>query len=209
MSAQTLIIFAKLPRPGEVKTRLGQTVGMREAAEIYRLFAEHAFTLGRQLLERGSRVYVFHDPGSTADEMREWVGPLFHLVSQEGATLGDRMHRAFEHTFGEGSKHTVLIGTDVPELDLATLERAFDGLIHCDVVLGPSSDGGYYLIGMSTPAGELFDGVRWSSETVYLETKQRLQGLNLSFTELNVLDDIDTIADYKAYQERIRNAKHT
>jgi len=207
MSIQALIIFAKLPRAGDAKTRLGEVIGMQEAAEIYRHFAEHAFTLGKQLLEKESKVYVFYDPAASADEMRTWVGPLFHLIPQEGTTLGDRMHHAFEVTFAEGSERTVIIGTDVPELDLLTLEQAFNALSHQDAVIGPSSDGGYYLFGMNAPTKELFDGVAWSSEKVYHETIQRLRRLNLSFAQFDKLADIDTITDYKAYQDRMRNVK--
>ncbi len=201
------MIFAKLPRAGDVKTRLGEAIGMQEAAEIYKQFAEHAFTLGKQLLEMGGRVHVFYDPAASEDAIRTWVGPLFQLSPQHGERLGDRMRNAFEVTFAEGLKRAVIIGTDVPELDLLTLERAFETLARHDVVIGPSSDGGYYLLGMNAPTKELFDGVTWSSATVYPETIRTLHRLNLSFAQLNELADIDTITDYKAYQDRVRNMK--
>jgi hypothetical protein len=151
---------------------------------------------------------VFYEPHANVDEMRAWIGPLLHLIPQEGTTLGGRMRHAFELTFAEGSKHTVIIGTDVPELDLLTLERAFVALGQHDVVIGPSSDGGYYLLGMNAPTRELFDGVVWSSETVYHDTIQRLHSLHLSFAQLNELADIDTITDYKAYLDRTQDVKH-
>ncbi len=208
LNTQALIIFAKFPRAGSVKTRLGEAIGMPQAAEIYTLFAEHAYTLGKQLLEMGSKVYVFYDPAASEDEMRTWVGPLFQLSPQKGETLGDRMRNAFEVTFAEGSKRTIIIGTDVPELDFLTLERAFETLGQHDVVIGPSTDGGYYLLGMYAPTKELFDGMAWSSETVCHETIRRLRRLNLSFAQLNELADIDTITDYNAYQDRMRTLKH-
>ncbi|MFN0158013.1 MAG: TIGR04282 family arsenosugar biosynthesis glycosyltransferase [Bacteroidota bacterium] len=208
LTTQALIIFAKLPRAGHVKTRLGKAIGMSAAAEIYKLFAEHAFTLGRQLLKKEIKVYVFYDPPASVDEVRTWVGPLFRLIPQEGTTLGDRMRRAFEYTFATGSSRTIIIGTDVPELDLLTLESAFVRLGKDDVVVGPSSDGGYYLLGMNAPTKELFDGVHWSSESVFHETIERLHRLNLSFAELAELADIDTISDYRAYQDRTRDVKH-
>lgn len=108
MSIQALIIFAKLPRAGGVKTRLGQVIGMQKAAEIYREFAEHAFVLGRELLETGRKVHVFYEPCANVDEMSAWVGPLLHPIPQEGTTLGDRMRRAFEYTFAEGSTRSVI-----------------------------------------------------------------------------------------------------
>jgi uncharacterized protein len=204
ISSQALVIFARLPRKGDVKTRLGKSIGMHKSAELYRLFAEHAFTLGRQLLVAGSTVYVFYDPGANADEMRAWVGPSLLLVPQEGATLGDRMRRAFDVTFAEESKQTIIIGTDVPELDLLTIERGYDALHHHDAVIGPASDGGYYLLGMNAPTKELFDGIAWSSGTVYRDTVEHLRRLNLSFCQLNELADIDTISDYEAYLGRMQ-----
>ncbi len=146
---------------------------------------------------------MFYDPGARADAVRTWIGPLFQLSTQQGEKLGDRMRKAFEVTFAEGSKRTIIIGTDVPELDFPTLECAFETLVRHDVVIGPSNDGGYYLLGMNAPVKELFDGVAWSSETVYRETIRRLHRLNLSFAQLNELADIDTITDYKAYQDRM------
>lgn len=208
MNTQALIIFAKFPRAGAVKTRLGEAIGMQQAAEAYALMAEQAFALGKQLLELRSKVHVFHDPAASADEMRAWVGPLFQLSPQEGETLGDRMRNAFDVTFAEGSKRTIIIGTDVPELDFPTLAYAFEALGRNDVVIGPSTDGGYYLLGMNAPTRELFDGVAWSSETVCHETIRRLQRLKISFTRLSELADIDTITDYKAWQDRMRSLKH-
>lgn len=207
MSQQALIIFAKFPRPGEVKTRLGENLGMKEAAEVYRTFAEHAFSLGHQLLATGKKIYVFYEPRAGADQMRSWVGPSFHLASQKGETLGDRMRDAFEQTFAQGSARTVIIGTDVPELDAGILERAFDALLDHDAVIGPSTDGGYYLLGMNAPVKEVFDGLVWSAATVYHETLDRFRRLRLSFTELNELADIDTMADYNAYRERTGGIK--
>lgn len=206
MNDQALIIFAKLPRPGEVKTRLGEAIGIHAAAEIYRQFAEHAFRLGRQVLTTGRRVYVFHDQRVNTEEVRSWVGPVFHVLAQEGASLGDRMQNAFNRTFGKGAGRAVIIGTDVPELDLVTLEHAFDALSAHDVVIGPASDGGYYLLGMKAPTKELFDGIVWSSGMVLHDTHLRLRRLHLSFVQLQELADIDTVTDYNAYLER-RNKK--
>lgn len=207
MTTRALIIFAKLPRAGAVKTRLGSVIGMQEAAEVYRQLAEHAFSVGRRAVQAGIRVSVSYDPGSGEDEMRRWVGPVFDLIAQEGDTLGDRLYRAFERAFGEGMKRAVVVGTDVPELDYATLEHAFDALTRRDVVIGPSRDGGYYLLGMNAPAKDLFGGIPWSSETVFQETTRRLKSQGIAHAELHELADIDTIADYRAYLDRASHLK--
>jgi rSAM/selenodomain-associated transferase 1 len=200
---KALVIFARMPRPGEVKTRLGQALGMERAAELYKSFAEHAFTIGRTMREKGSAVYVSYNPGAHREDMIAWVGREVHLVPQEGKTLGDRMHNAFDITFSEGSARTVIIGTDVPELNVQTIEQAFHTLDSNDVVLGPSTDGGYYLIGMKPPTKEVFEGIRWSSADVFSGTLLHIHRLNLSLAQLPVLADIDTMQDYEAYLRRI------
>jgi len=141
------------------------------------------------------------------DEMRAWVGPSLPLISQEGTALGERMRRAFDRTFEDASHQAVIIGTDVPELDLPTITRAFRALGHHDVVIGPSSDGGYYLLGMNAPTKDLFEGITWSSESVYRDTVRQLHRLNLSFAQLDELADIDTITDYRAYLGRVQVGK--
>lgn len=203
----TLVIFARMPRPGKVKTRLGQAIGMEQAAEIYKGFAEHAFALGRQLREHGSVVHVFYDPDGSRDEMIEWVGANVDLVPQEGATLGDRMRHAFDTAFNRGSRRTVIIGTDVPELNSHLLNEAFLALADHDIVIGPSRDGGYYLIGMKPPTKEVFEGIAWSSADVLSATLTHIHRLNLSLVQLSGLADIDTAEEYDAYLRRINTTE--
>lgn len=200
---QSLIIFAKLPRPGEVKTRLGNVLGMQEAAAVYEGLAQRTFSLGDQLLSHGLRVYLFYDPKATEQEMRSWIGHPFEFARQIGETLGERMQAAFERTFADGSERTVIIGTDIPDLTVDAVVRAFDLLSAQDVVLGPSIDGGYYLLGMNRPTKDLFEGIAWSTRSVYQETLDRIAAFNLSHAVLGELPDIDTEEDYKRYVERI------
>ncbi len=202
MTHRSLIVFAKLPRAGEVKTRLGQSIGMKEAAEVYKRFAEHAFTLADELQSGGVSVYVFYAPGASAEEIRSWVGRPFTFIQQEGATLGERMKSAFERTIQDGFEQTVIIGTDVPELDAPVIHSAFQSLFSSDVILGPSTDGGYYLLGMKPPAKNMFEGIDWSTEYVFQQTIDKVKTLHLSFATLGELADVDTIEDYKSYVAR-------
>lgn len=200
---QSLIIFAKLPRPGEVKTRLGNSLGMDEASAVYERLAQQTFSLGDQLLSHGLRVYLFFDPKATEQEMRAWIGHPFEFARQVGETLGERMQAAFERTFADGSGRTVIVGTDIPDLSVDVITRAFELLSSHDVVLGPSSDGGYYLLGMTRLVNELFEGLAWSTPAVYQETLNRIVTLELSHAVLGELADIDTEEDYKRYLERV------
>jgi uncharacterized protein len=202
---QALIIFAKLPMPGEVKTRLGKEVGMAEASEIYREFAQHVFWIGDQLAATGTRIYLFYDAMAKEQDIRAWIKHLFVFATQSGESLGERMQRAFDKAFMEGADRSVIIGTDVPELETATVLNAFDRLDSHDVVIGPSTDGGYYLLGMNGPTKEIFNGIKWSTDSVYRETAKRLDSLSLSYSVLPELADIDTKEDYTRYQSRLRS----
>lgn len=200
-----LIVFAKLPRAGEVKTRLGQRLGMERAAELYRQFAEHVFTVADQLAATGVRVFLFHAPGADLQEYRRWVRRPFTYVPQEGSNLGDRMRRAFDFVFASGLRQAAVIGTDVPELQGSAVLHAFDLLAMHDLVVGPSSDGGYYLLGMNAPTKNVFENIAWSSASVLRQTLERAHRQNLSCAVLDPLADIDTVEDYRAFLQRLED----
>jgi rSAM/selenodomain-associated transferase 1 len=200
---RALIVFAKPPRVGEVKTRLGETIGMEKAAAIYRQFAEHAFGLARGSAEEGTLVHLFYTPGAGEEEMSRWLGASGCLYREQvGETLGERMRSAFLDVFKGGAHRAIIIGTDVPELEMPMLRGAFAMLEEYQVVVGPSSDGGYYLLGMQAPLKELFEGIDWSTSAVMESTEARLKALELRYTLLPELADIDTEPDYRAYLER-------
>ena len=206
MNDCALIIFAKLPRVGEVKTRLGKSIGMEKAAEIYKQFAEDAFTLADAMKSQGVTIYVFFAPGAEKDEVDEWVGRDFLYVVQAGENLGERMQHAFERTFADGAKRSVVIGTDIPELDSSILDSAFKQLPNHDIVLGPSTDGGYYLLGMNPPIKQVFVGIEWSTEKVLQQTLDCLESLRLSYTLLSEFADVDTVEDYQLYLTRTKSS---
>ncbi|MBM2841996.1 MAG: hypothetical protein HW412_2524 [Bacteroidetes bacterium] len=199
---RALIIFAKMPRPGEVKTRLGKTMGMHEAARVYAELAERTFQVGRDLGRQGCKVFLFYDPSASETNVRDWVKEEFLFIPQQGDTLGERMHHAFDVTFQQGTERTVIVGTDIPDLELALLQEAFDMLGSHDVVVGPTTDGGYYLLGMKPPTKDIFSGIAWSTPVVYADTVRRIGRLGLSLSVLRELVDIDTEESYNEYTRR-------
>ncbi len=209
MKSRALILFAKLPRPGNVKTRLGADLGMDKAAEVYRILAEHAFTLADTAMSNGVKVYLFFVPDASESEMRNWVGRDFVYCPQQGVTLGDRMKHAFSRTFDDGSNTTAILGTDVPDLTTDVLFSSYELLSKVDIVLGPSTDGGYYLLGMNRPVKSVFDGIEWSTDRVFLQTLQLLKQQRLSFDVLPEFSDIDTKEDYEKYLARFRPTRTT
>ena len=190
--ARTLIVFAKVPRPGRVKTRLAAAIGNAEAASLYR-------TLGRRVLDgvRGGnyRLVAYIDPANQLGVARDWLGATgVDFRPQDGDDLGERLARAFQREFLR-ARHVCAIGTDAPAVDRAVVERAFAELATRDLVLGPALDGGYYLIGSSAHQPELFRGVPWSTEKVLAATLARARALRLHTATLEPLPDIDTVED--------------
>ena len=193
-AGRTLVVFAKVPRPGRVKTRLAATIGDTEAAALYR-------TLGRQVLDgvRGGnyRVVAYIDPGNELDKARNWLGEGgIDFRPQEGDSLGERLTRACRRELRR-ARYVCAIGTDAPAVDRSLVDRAFSELVKSDLVLGPALDGGYYLIGMTGDWPALFRGVPWSTGDVLTATLERAQTLKLRTSTLPPLADIDTVEDLK------------
>jgi uncharacterized protein len=204
---KALIIFARLPRPGEVKTRLGKTMGMGRAAALYQELAERTFTAADTVQAGAVNVYLFFEPPESRDEITRWINRPFAFVAQTGATLGERMRKAFEIAFADRASATIIIGTDIPELEAGIIEQAFNLLRGHDIVVGPSTDGGYYLLGMNAPATDLFDGIAWSTGDVLSQTLRKARSMRLTYALLPELADIDTEEDYNAYLSRVANTK--
>jgi len=207
MTAQ-LIIFAKEPRPGLVKTRLSPPLSPEAAAQLY-----HCFIL--DILDEMARVpevslAVAFSPETAQGFFRRLAPPGTILFPQEGADLGDRMARAFARSFAAGFGPVALRGSDVPDLPAAVVSEAQGVLAagQAQVVLGPATDGGYHLVGLTEPQPALFRGPAWSSRTVLTDTLQlaRQQGLRVHL--LPPWPDIDTYDDLQTFLTRPRPAPH-
>jgi rSAM/selenodomain-associated transferase 2/rSAM/selenodomain-associated transferase 1 len=184
-----LLVFAKAPREGRVKTRLAAEVGDREATRIYR-------TLGRRVVEavRGGawRTRICFTPADAREELEAWLGGhRLEFRPQASGDLGRRMAFAFEDTFAEGAERVCVVGTDVDGLEQELVARAFAALEQHDLVLGPALDGGYWLLGLDGPQPALFQGIRWSTPEVLEETLERARGLGLRVHLLPALRDVD------------------
>lgn len=175
---------------------------MSNAAAVYNEFARHAFELGRSVQRNGTPVYLMYDPTANEEAVREWTNHEFRFHCQNGINLGDRMRNAFEVTFRDGFTRTVIIGTDVPELEVPAITESFDLLGTHRVVLGPSKDGGYYLLGLHVPMIDLFQDISWSSCRVLDETLLRIRSFGGTYHLLPELADIDTEDDYRELLRR-------
>lgn len=197
-----LIIFAKAPVPGQVKTRLCPPLTPDEAATLHGSFVldtlertKTAIVKGRLSVDR----YIACLPAASLVffkilEERHGV----RLVDQVGDDLGQRMHRAFTDLFDRGYRHVFIVGTDVPTLPLAVYRQAVSLIESHELVLGPATDGGYYLIGLKRPVPELFTDVPWSTATVFATTCRNASALGLSIGLLKEWRDIDVAEDLRA-----------
>jgi rSAM/selenodomain-associated transferase 2/rSAM/selenodomain-associated transferase 1 len=189
-----LIVFGRYPVPGLTKTRLIPYLGSVGAAELQRYLTEKILKEAKSLTGRLGTTLEISFSGGTGDEMRRWLGPSAVYTPQGPGDLGDRMEAAFRRAFLEGCDRVILFGTDVPRLSESALEKAMDLLKGTDLVLGPSTDGGYWLIGLKKNA-DLFRNLLWGSNDVLSQTLAKADSLGLSAALMHPLTDIDTIED--------------
>jgi rSAM/selenodomain-associated transferase 1 len=199
---ERLIVFTRYPEPGRVKTRLIPMLGPAGAAQLHqRLTAETLLWANTLAAKQPLRLEVNFD-GGTVDLMAARFGSGLMYVQQVDGDLGAKLIAATGTTSGP----TVVIGTDCPDLGPAVVQRAFEALRSADLVLGPASDGGYYLIGLNRPIPEVFIGVPWGTGGVCRLTQQIATNAGLSVTLLDVLDDIDVPGDLERFNRRVAGA---
>lgn len=197
-----LLVFVKAPRPGEVKTRLAKALGPEAAALLYRALAEEEIRRTVPRAGEYERAFCFA-PADAREEIARWL-PGQTLEAQQGADLGERMSRAFASAFAAGARRVAIVGTDVPSCGREHVAEALRALDDHDLVLGPTHDGGYYLVALDRPRPALFQSIPWSTPSVLPATAERAGVLGLAVRMLDPLRDVDTIGDVKAEWERLR-----
>lgn len=164
--SEKLIIFTRFPVAGEAKTRLIPALGAEGAAALQREMTEHTV---RQARKTRAEIEIRFTGGSE-QQMRDWLGDDLQYADQGGGDLGERMACAFQEHFDSGAQRVVIIGCDCPSNDWKNIQKSFQWLETNDCVIGPASDGGYYLIGLRRPMPELFQGLEWGTDTVFEQT---------------------------------------
>ena len=197
---QALAIFCKIPERGFVKTRLAASLGDQKALEIYLELLKitdqetKPFSSSRHLFLVSALEDSIEKMRSTLQQQDLFIDPKINFAVQQGEDLGLRMFAAFKNLF-KNHRSVVLIGCDLPDLTSALISKAFDALQSNDLVIGPSCDGGYYLIGLKKEMPDLFKEISWSSEKVLKQTLERAERLSLKVQLLEKLRDIDTLDD--------------
>jgi uncharacterized protein len=194
-SKQHLIIFTRYPEAGKTKTRLIPALGADGAANLQRQMTEHTISQVKELHNNSPISWEVRFAGGNLQQMQDWLGSSLVYQSQGEGDLGTRMWRSLLNAFEYNAERVVIIGTDCPGLNSQILAEAFAKLDANDLLLGPAIDGGYYLIGLRCPVGELFANIDWGTSQVLQQTVDIAKKLNVSFAYLPTLADIDRPED--------------
>jgi len=200
---RVLVIMAKAPRPGEVKTRLTSSLSPLAAAALYRCLLDDTLELACSL---GDVEVAIMCPSSHVHELGEFAGSRARVLAQTGEGLAAGLSSVFAHFAGEQRRRTLAFNADSPHLPRALLETAFETLTAHDLVAGPTSDGGYYLVGAKASYPTLFAGDGMGHSSALERLLARAQGLNLSVGMVAPFYDIDVIADLTQLAAELRAA---
>jgi len=185
-----ILLFTKNPELGKVKTRLAKTIGNERALEIYKNLLTHTQSIASPI---DADKFVFYS--DTINETDQWSAADYYKKLQFNGDLGQRMAAAFQEAFSLGYQSVCIIGSDCYELTSAIISEAFSKLSDHDVVIGPTHDGGYYLLGMKLLYKPLFLNKSWSTDTVFSDTINDFDTLSLTSYRLIKLSDVDEEKD--------------
>ena len=195
--SRQLIVMARWPAPGRCKRRLAQELGAARAAQIQARLTVHTLAAAREARQGHGLELVLAVEGLGSRAARRWgqAHGADRTVLQGRGALGLRMQRQFQRAAREGASKVVLIGSDLPELEASDLSAAFTSLGHCQGVLGPALDGGYWLIGLRRPEPELLAGIAWGGAQVLEQTLAAMARRGLEPELLTRRGDLDWARD--------------
>jgi uncharacterized protein len=198
---RTLVVMAKAPRPGVVKTRLAQNLPVEAVTDLYRCLLDDTMALARSL---GNVEVAIMCPASDVEEMTGLAHGMIDVVAQNGEGLAAGLTSVFAHFTASGRQRVIAFNSDSPHLPRSVLEDAFETLAAHDVVVGPTHDGGYYLVGAKASHPTIFanDGMGTSSALERLLSRARTLELSVGFAD--PFYDIDTVEDLTRLAEELR-----
>jgi uncharacterized protein len=199
-----LLIFIKNPQIGKVKTRIARTTGDEKAMSIYYQLLD--FTQKSTLQVKSEKWLFYSDFIDTQDF---WDSADFEKKMQSEGDLGIRMENAFKSAFSAEAQKVLIIGSDCPELTPEIINTAFSQLNMHDFVLGPTLDGGYYLLGMKSMNSEIFKNIEWSTPSVFAKTCEIIENFGKTVSFLPKLNDIDTEEDWIVFSNTLNNRLKT
>jgi rSAM/selenodomain-associated transferase 1 len=210
MKKHAIILFTRLPIPGKTKTRLMPYLTPISCAELqWALLADLALVLTLVLQEAKWDLFVYYTPGGDSAELKQLrqLLPSADFQPQRGEDLGERMHDAFVQIFLQGYDGCLLMGSDIPFITAADISAAWQALQEHDVVLGPSSDGGYWLAGIKAPFAALFYNQVYGTNTVIDQARVMCSAASKSLGYAPQKRDVDVIEDLIFFQKTIRRSQ--
>lgn len=199
-----LIIFTRYPEPGKSKTRLIPALGSQGAADLHQRMVEYTLFWAKRLMTSSGVCLETRFAGSDEDCIRNWLGPDIRCRPQGSGDIGQRMERAFDEAFQSGMERVIIVGTDIPRMTEDLVRKALAALTHSDVALGPARDGGYYLIGLRRPIGQLFEAIPWGTDQVLEKTLNVARDLQLRVFLLDPLEDVDRPEDLAVWERFVK-----
>lgn len=196
-----LIVFTRVPIPGATKTRLMPFLNGEECAKLHSCFLKDIY---RKVEPAGADVFVFYTPRDEKELLKHVLGEQVTYLPQYGEDLGQRMKHAIGIVLRMGYEKAVLIGTDIPQIHTETIKNAFDNLDEKEIVIHPTFDGGYYLIGMKKEYESIWKIERYGTNTVIYDTLQHMKNEKLSTAVGQMYYDVDDQDDLKHLWSDIR-----
>ena len=202
-----LVVVAKAPMPGKVKTRLNPQFTSKEAVDLYRCFLQDRIRTINSL--KGIDRTIAFTPADARDMFIPFSLNGIRLFSQKGKDLGERLNNIFVEKLADGYDVVSIIDSDTPDLPHWIIKKSFKRLLsgQADVVFGPCYDGGYYLVAMRKPHPELFVGIPWSSDTVLLNSLEKAKKLAVKTDLLPWWNDLDTFEDLIVFYTKYKNQR--
>lgn len=196
----TIVVFARAPEAGRVKTRLAASIGPGPALQVYRTLAERVVRALREV--EGAQLVVRCTPDDRAADVLSWLGSDLRVEPQGDGDLGERMERAVAAHLRADGASVIVVGTDAPDLDATVIEAALTRLATHDLVFGPALDGGYFLVGMRQLAPEVFRDIPWSAPDTLDVSLAHAAAAGRRVALLDPLLDIDTVDDWRTWQSK-------
>jgi rSAM/selenodomain-associated transferase 1 len=200
-----IIFFVKYPEKGKIKTRLAKSLDEAIVLFLYKNFVSDILSI---LNKSNFKVKIFFDPPKSIIKMKSWLGN-YSYTAQKGNDLGEKMKNAFKDVFNENYNKAIIIGSDMPYYPKNIFNRSFKSLNNYQSVIGPSLDGGYYLLGFKkdTFLEKFFYNIQWSKESVFDSTMEIFKKISYKVKILEYLNDIDTIDDLHDFFIKNKNSK--
>ena len=201
MNGPAIAVMARVPEAGKVKTRMQPVLSPERCASLYNAFLGDAIDLSMSIQDVAH--FLSFTPVEGRHILERLVPPGIELIPQAGQDLGSVMDGLMKALFARGYLPVVVVGSDIPALQPRALRCALALLKDCDICLGPSRDGGYYLVGARKPVSAIFQGIPWSTPRVLELTLQKAALAGLKTALLEELEDVDTIEELKSLEKDI------